>query len=106
LPLIFKMWQRVTMQPIDCQMCKTWNHWHSVDVHSNHIETAFVHTLIVCNKSYTLIWYLFRRVYVLSFASRGFVTSQFLINCDLRYLTEKWHGPAKFLRFRLAIDGM
>ena len=125
LTLIFRMWQRachlhfsqsrwplhllwkdVTMQPIDCWMCKTQNHWHSVDPHINHIETASVHSVIVWNQSYTQYGPPLLCLYVLSFASRSFVTSQFLINCYLRYLGEKSRGPIAFPRFRLAIDGM
>jgi len=94
------------MQPIDCWMCKTQNRWHSVDAHINHIETAFVHSIIVCNQSYTQYSPPLLRLYVLSFASRSFVTTQFLINCYLRYLSEKWRGPITFPRFRPAIDGM
>jgi len=87
-------------------MCKTQNRWHSVDAHINHIETAFVHSIIVCNQSYTHYWPPVLRLYVLSFASRSLVTAQFLINCYLRYLSEKWRGPITFPRFRPAIDGM
>jgi len=94
------------MQPIDCWMCKTQNRWDSVDTHINHIETAFVHAKIVCNQSYNHYWPPSLRLYVLSFASRSFVTSQFLINCYLHYLSEKWRGPITFPRFRPAIDGM
>jgi len=94
------------MQPIDCWMCKSQNCSHSVDAHINHIETAFVHSKILCNKSYTHYWPPGLRLYVLSFASRSFVTSQFLINCYLRYLSEKWRDPITFLRFRPAIDSM
>jgi len=46
------------------------------------------------------------RLYVLLFASRSFVTSQFLINCYQCYLSEKWRGPITFPRFRPAIDVM
>ena len=77
-----------------------------VDAHINHIETAFVHSIIVCNKSNRQLWHPLLRLYVLSFASRSFVTSQFLFNCYLRYLSEKWHGPITFLRFRPTIDVM
>jgi len=94
------------MQPIDCWMCKTQNRWHSVDAHINHIETAFVHSIIVCNQSYTHYRAALLHLNVLSFASRSFVTSQFLINCYLQYLSEEWRGPIKFPRFQLAIDGM
>jgi len=87
-------------------MCKTQNRWDSVDAHINHIETAFVHSIIVCNQSYIHYWPPVLRLYILSFASRSFVSSQFLINCYLRYLSEKWRGPITFPRFRLAIDGM
>jgi len=87
-------------------MCKTQNRWHSVDAHINHIETAFVHSIIVCNQSYTHYWPPVLRLYVLSFASRSFVTSQFLINCYLRYLSEKGRGPITFPRFWRAMDGM
>ena len=99
-------WKDVTMQPIDCWMCKTQNRWHSVDAHINHIETAFVHSIIVCNESYTHDWPPVLRLYVLSFASRSFVTSQFLINCYLHYLSKKWHGPITFPRFQPAIHRM
>jgi len=96
---IHPLWKDVTMQPIDCWMCKTQNRSHSVDNHINHIETAFVHSIIVCNQSYTHYWPPVLRMYVLSFASRSFVISQFLTNCYLRYLSEKWRGPITFLRF-------
>jgi len=94
------------MLPIDCWMCKTQNRSHSVGTHINHVETAFVHSIIVCNQSYTHYWPPLLHLYVLSFASRSFVTSQFLINSYLRNLSEKWRGPITFPRFRLAIDGV
>ena len=94
------------MQPIDCWMCRTQNRWHSVDAHINHIETTFVHWIIVFNQSDTHYRPPVLRLYVLSFASRRFVTSQFLINCYLRYLSDKWCGPITFLHFRPAIDSM
>jgi hypothetical protein len=93
------------MQPFDCWMCKTKNRWHSVDAHINHIETAFVHSTIVCNESYTHYRHLVLCLYALSFASRSFVTSQFLINCYLRYVSEKWRGSMIFPRFWPPIDG-
>jgi len=37
-----RMWQK---PPIDCWMCKTKNHWHSMNSHIDHIETAFVHSI-------------------------------------------------------------
>jgi len=70
----------MTIPPIDCRMCKTVNRWHSVDAHFNHIETAFVHPIIVHNDSYTDYWHPILRLHVLSFASRSFITSQFLIS--------------------------
>jgi len=82
----------VTLPPIDCWMCKTKNSWHSVDDHINHIETAFIHTSISCNEPYTHYWHPILHLYVFSFASRSFVTSQFLINCYPRYLSEIWRG--------------
>jgi len=94
------------MPPIDCWMCKTTNHWLSVDAHSNHTETAFLHTIIACNESYTHYWHLILHSYVLSFASRSFVTSQYLINCYPRYLSERWRGPITFPRFWPATYGM
>jgi len=94
------------MQPMDCGMCKTQNHWQSVDAHINHIETAYVHSIIICNQSYTHYWPPVLRLYVLSFASRSFVTSQFLINCYLHYLSEKWRDPIIFPHFRPAIEGI
>jgi len=103
---IHSLWKDVTMQPFDCQKCKTRNRWHSVDVHINHIETAFLHWIIVCNQSYRHYWHLILHLYVLSFASRSFVTSQFLINCFPHYLSERWCGPITFRRFRPAICGM
>jgi len=103
---IHPLWKDVTMQPIDCRMCKTHNRSHSLDTHINHIQPAFVHSIIVYNESYTQYWPPVLGMYVLSFASRSFVTSQFLINCYLRYLSEKWRGPITFPRFRPAIDGM
>jgi hypothetical protein len=125
LTFIFRMWQQaynlpllllrrpihslsknVTMPPIDCRMCKTVNRWQSVDAHLNHIETAFVHPIIVRNDSYIHYWDPKLRLYVLWFASRSFITSQFLISGYPRYLIERWHGPITFPRFRPAIDGM
>jgi len=94
------------MRPIDCWMCKTRNRWHSVDAYINHIKTAFVHSIMVCNQSYHRHWPPSLSLYVLSFASGSFVTSQFLIECYLRYLTMRWRGPISFPRFRPAIDGM
>jgi hypothetical protein len=96
----------MTMQPIDCQMCNTWNRWHAVGSHINHIETTFVHSIIVCNKSNTLFWHPLWRLYALSFASSSFVTSQFLINYNVCYLSEKWNGPITLQRFRPVIDIM
>ena len=125
LTLIFRMWQRayhlpllllrqpirslwkdVTMPPIDCRMCKTVNRWHSIGAHFNHIETAFVHPIIVHNDSYTHYWHLISHLYVLLFASRSFITCQFLISGYPRNLIERWHGPITFPRFRPAIDCM
>jgi len=100
------LWKDVTMPPIDCRMCKTVNRWHSIDAHFNHIETAFVHPIIVRNHSYTPYWHPVLRLYVLWFASRSFITSQFLISGYPRYLIERWRGPITFPRFRPAIDGM
>ena len=94
------------MQPIDCWMCETQNRWHCVDAHFNHTETAFVHRIIVCNQSYAQYFPQVLRWYVLSFASRSFVTTQFLINSYLCYLSKKWSGPTTFPRLRPAIDGM
>jgi len=103
---IHLLWNDVTMQPIHCWMCKTWNCWHSVDPRINHIETAFVYSIIVCNESYIHHWHPVLCLNVLSFASRSFVTSWFLINCYLHYLSEKWREPITFTRFWPAIDGM
>jgi len=44
--------KKVTMQPFDCEACKFKNCWRSVEVHINHIETAFVHLILVGNESY------------------------------------------------------
>ena len=74
------LWKDVTMPPIDCRMCKTVNRWHSVDTHLNHIETAFVHPIIVRNDSYTHYWHPILRLHVIWFASRSFITSRFLIS--------------------------
>ena len=103
---IHPLWKDVTTQPIDCWMCKTRNCSHSFDAHINIIETAFVHSIIVWNKSYSHYWPPVWCVYVLSFACRSFVTCQFLINCYVHCLSEKWCGPITFPRFRPAIDGM
>jgi len=74
--------------PIDCRMCKTVNRWHSVDAHFNHIETAFVHPIIVRNDSYKLltsniafacILVCIQEVYYLSISDQ----------CYPRYLSEK-----------------
>ena len=104
--LIPLLWKDVTMPPIDGRMCKTVNRWHSIDAHFNHIETAFVHPIIERNHSYTPYWHPILRLYVLSFASRSFITSQFLISGYPHYLIERWRGPITFPRFRPAIDGM
>jgi len=77
---IRSLWNDMIIPPIDCQMCKTVDRWHSVDTHFNHIETAFVHPIIVRNNSYTHYWHPILRLHVLSFASRSFITSQFLIS--------------------------
>ena len=74
------LWNDMTIPPIDCRMCKTVNRWHSVDARLNHIATAFVHPIIVRNVSYTHYWHPILRLHVLSFASRRFITSQFLIS--------------------------
>jgi len=50
------LWKDVTMQPMYCQMCKTKNCWCSVDAHIHHSETAFWHSIIVCNESYPHYW--------------------------------------------------
>ena len=94
------------MQPIYCRMCETYNLWHSFDANINYIETAFVNTILVQNESYTLFWDLLCRLSVISFTSKSVITSQFPINCYLRYLCEKWCGPITFLHFRPAIDGI
>jgi hypothetical protein len=57
-------------------------------------------------ESYTQYWHPVLCLYVLSFASRSLVTTQFLINCYLRYLSEKWHSHVTFLCFRPANDGI
>ena len=63
-------------------MCKTVNRWHSVDSHINHIEAAFVHPIIVRNDPYTHYWHPILRLHLLSFASRSFITSQFLMSAS------------------------
>jgi len=103
---IHLLWKDVTMPPIDCRTCKTINRWHSIDAHFNHIETAFVHPIIVRNHSYTPYWHPILRFYVLSFATRSYITSQFLLSGFPRYLIERWHGLITFPYFRPAIDGM
>jgi len=45
------------MQPIDCILGMTSNHWHSVDAHENHIEIAFEQSIIVCDESHTHYWH-------------------------------------------------
>jgi len=100
------VWQDVTMQPIDCRMCKTKHHWHSVDTDINHIKTAFVNWICVSNQSYTHYWHPILYFYTLLSASSSFVTSQFLINSYPRYLSERWCGHVTFPRFRPAIYGM
>ena len=92
--------------PLDVVWHNAKNRWRSVDGQNNHIETFFVHSIIVCNESNTQFWHPWLGRYVLSFASRSFVTSQVLINCYLRYLREKCRGPITVLRFRPVIDGM
>jgi len=77
---IRSLWNHMTIPPIDCRMCKTVNRWHSVDANFNHIETAFVRPIIVRNDSYRDYWHPILRLHVLSFASRSFITSQFLIS--------------------------
>jgi hypothetical protein len=103
---IHSLWKDVTMPPMIAECGKTVNRWHSIDAHVYSIETAFVHPIIVRNDSYTHYWHPILRLYVLSFASRSFITSQFLISGDPRYLIERWRGPITFPRFRPAIDGM
>jgi len=100
---IHSHWNDVTIQPIDCRLCETKHRWQSVDDQINHIKTAYVHWIIVCNQSYSQYWHPPLHLCVLSFASRSFVTSQFLINWYPRYLRERWHGPITFPRFRPAI---
>jgi len=63
------------MQPFDRRVCKAKNHWLSVAAHINHIQTAFIHSLVVCNKMYTHYWHPTLRFWVLSFASGCIVTS-------------------------------
>jgi hypothetical protein len=112
LPLLLLRWLRralsnnMTMPPIDCRMCKTVNRWHSIDAHFNHIETAFVHPIIVRNNLYTHYWHQVLYLYVLWFASRSVITSQFLIRGFPPYSVERWHGPSTFPCFRTAIDVM
>jgi len=77
---IRSLWNDMTIPPIDCQMCKTVNRWHSVHAHFNHIETAIVHSVIVRNDSDTQYWHPILHLHVLLFASRSFITSQFLIS--------------------------
>ena len=77
---IRSLWNDVTIPPIEYQMCKTVNRSHSVDAHLNHIETAFVRRIIVRHDSYTHYWHPIYSVHVLLFASRCFVTSQFLMS--------------------------
>jgi hypothetical protein len=103
---ICSLWKDVTRLPIDCRMCKTVNCWHSTDAHFNHIETAFVHPIIVRSDSYTHYWYPILRVYGLWFASRSFITSQILISGYPRYLIERWHSHITFPHLWLAIDSM
>jgi len=103
---IHSLCQNVTMPPIDCQMCMTRNRWHSVDTHINHIETAFVHSIIVCHHSHTHYWHPMLRSYVLSFTSRGCHSTQFQVNCYPHYSSETWHGLITFLRSQPAICGM
>jgi len=97
LPLIFRMWQLacdlhlrllrrpthsvgkdVTMQPFDCRMHMTKNGWRYVDAHINHIETASWDAIFVYNESFPHYRHSILRVLVFLFASRSYVTSQFL----------------------------
>jgi len=98
--------KNATIQPFQCWVCKTKNPWPSVDVHINQMEPEFVHALIVCNELYTHHWHSSLRFWVLSFASRSFVTCQFLSNLYPRYLGKNWHDSIAFLRLRPAIYGM
>jgi len=98
--------RNVRMQPCDYQECKTENRGHFVDANMNQIETAFVHSVIVCNQLYTHHWYPILCFWVISFASKGCVTSQSVIDLYARYLREIWRRPIAFLRLRPAIYGM
>jgi hypothetical protein len=100
------LWKDVTMQPCNCWMCKTKTCLLSVHTHITHIEKAFVRSLIVCNQSYPHHWHSILCFYVLSIASRSFVTFQFQIICYPCYLSERWPGPITFLRFWPAIYGI
>jgi hypothetical protein len=103
---IHSLWKNVTMQPIDFWMCKTKNRAHSVDTHITHIETAFVHSIILFIQSYTHYWHSTLCLYVLSFASRSFIPSQFQINGCPCYLIKRWRDPTTFPSFPMAIYGM
>jgi hypothetical protein len=67
------------MQPLDCRLCMTSYRWHSVDARINLIKTAFEHSIIVSNESYTEYWHPVLRLNVLSYAFSCCVTTQFLI---------------------------
>ena len=94
------------MPPIDFQICKTENRWHSVDADINHIETALVNSIIVYNESYTHFWEPIARLYVSSFASRSYVVSQIVIDCYPLFFSKWRRGPITFSLLLLAIFSM
>jgi len=88
---------------VDCQVCRTNHCWRSIDTHSNYIEIPCIHPMVVCNQSHTHYSQPTSRFWVLLFATRSFVTSDFVSNLYPRYPSAKWHGPISFMRFRRAI---
>ena len=51
--LIQSLWKNGTMQPFDCQGCKTKNHWCFIDAHINDILTLIGWSTIVCQNVYS-----------------------------------------------------
>jgi len=51
------LWKDKTMGPFHCGMSETKHHWRCVDAHSKHIKTAFVQSIIVCNKLHIHYWH-------------------------------------------------
>jgi len=97
------LWMDTTMQPFNCGMGNTINHWRYIDDHLRDILTVIgcstiVHTMhtVVIDSQYIIAMYNHLH-------PKSFETSQFVSRHYSHHLNEKWRTPIAFQHFRPAI---